>query len=78
MTIMTIKEIAKILKSSENKIRTWLGGYRFEKYRVPFIHPLQYDVCEDFWQDFYDFLELKYVRNLKTLKNIPLKYIKRK
>jgi hypothetical protein len=56
--IHTTKTISDNVGCNKETIRTYLGNWRFNKYRQP-TRPETYDVNEDFVKDFLNFVKLR-------------------
>ena len=56
---LTIVEISKKLKLNSSTLRTWLGNFRFDKYRVAQCYPATYVYSKSFLIDLKKYIDRK-------------------
>lgn len=68
--LITIKELSMLIEAKTDTVRTWLDGYRFDKFKV-FINTYKfYKFNKEFLDVFCDFLWLKKKEKyIKIVKN---------
>ena len=59
-----IKELSLMTKIKESTLRTYIGHYSFDQYRVG----NKYEVCNDFYDTLIDYLLIK--RRYELIKNV--------